>query len=174
MVKSRILAWSAKNETNEFPEAVLFYRDGVADTQYLEVKNAEISKVEAAWISARQEWIVQHPKRPTPPAKPQITFLIVGKRHHTRFYPSEEGQTYEGGANRGYGSEAKKNLNGNLHPGFVIDQVVTHPLCYDFYLQSHSAIQGTARAAHYFVLRNDMKLEPNHLHDIVSTCCCSI
>lgn len=181
MVRSRILACSDNREDKSLPKAILFYRDGVADTQYLVVKKHEISKIEQAWYAARDEWSKLHPDKSSPTREPCITFIVVGKRHHTRFYPTDESQTHRGGMNNGltagsaiisqdkFGNKRySETKNGNLHPGYVIDQVVTDPICYDFFLQSHAAIQGTARPAHYFVLRNDMNLEPNQMHDIVS------
>jgi eukaryotic translation initiation factor 2C len=42
---------------------------------------------------------------------PQLVFIIVGKRHHFRFFPDPR---------TGAGADAKGN--GNLYPGFVVDQ----------------------------------------------------
>ena len=42
-------------------------------------------------------------------------------------------------------------------------RLVTSPYYRDFYLQSHSAIKGTARPTHHFVLRNDVIRDlPSH------------
>lgn len=40
---------------------------------------------------------------------PQVTFIIVGKRHHFRFFPMDSRTTDSRG-------------NDNLHAGFVVDQ----------------------------------------------------
>lgn len=48
--------------------------------------------------------------------------------------------------------------NSNALPGTLVEQDVTHPFEYDFYLCAHSAIQGTARPVHYHVLRDDAKV----------------
>lgn len=37
---------------------------------------------------------------------------------------------------------------GNLKPGTVVDEKVTHPFAFDFYLQAHAGLQGTARPTH--------------------------
>ncbi|KAF1972573.1 hypothetical protein BU23DRAFT_569087 [Bimuria novae-zelandiae CBS 107.79] len=48
--------------------------------------------------------------------------------------------------------------NGNLEPGLLVDKVVTNRLPYNIFLQSHQAIQGTARSTHYHVLEDEMDL----------------
>ncbi|MCE8166464.1 MAG: hypothetical protein I3270_02350 [Candidatus Moeniiplasma glomeromycotorum] len=47
--------------------------------------------------------------------KPTITFVVVQKRHHTRFFPIQ-------GADR----------TGNCFPGTVVDRDITHPFEFDF------------------------------------------
>ena len=37
---------------------------------------------------------------------------------------------------------------GNLKAGTVVDSGVTHPRAFDFYLQAHAGLQGTARPTH--------------------------
>jgi len=82
--------------------------------------------------------------------------MIVAKRHHTRFYPTAAVNT-------------KLGSNSNCLPGTVVDVGVTDPVYFDFYLQSHDAIAGTAKPSHYFVLRNDLNLTAAQLHDLVSS-----
>jgi hypothetical protein len=42
-----------------------------------------------------------------------------------------------------------------------VDSVVTNPKPYNFFLQSHTALQDTAYLAHYHVLVDEMKLGPD-------------
>ncbi|KAK4149163.1 ribonuclease H-like domain-containing protein [Chaetomidium leptoderma] len=65
------------------------------------------------------------------------SIIVVGKRHHTRFYPREQ---------------ANADPNGNTLPGTVVDRSITSHFLWEFYLQAHEAIQGTARPAHYVVV----------------------
>ncbi|KAI1479681.1 Piwi-domain-containing protein [Daldinia eschscholtzii] len=44
----------------------------------------------------------------------------------------------------------------NPGPGTVVDRGVTEARYWDFYLQSHYAIKGTARPIHYFVVRDEI------------------
>ena len=67
---------------------------------------------------------------------PKITIIIVGKRHHTRFYPTNIAHAdtkHEGGT-------LCNPLNGT-----VVDRGITMHKGWDFYLQAHSAIKGTVR-----------------------------
>jgi eukaryotic translation initiation factor 2C len=80
---------------------------------------------------------------------PKITVIIATKRHHIRFFPE------------------RGDKNGNCLPGTLVEREVTHPYHYDFYLCSHSAIQGTARPVHYNVLHDECRLPPDDLQRIL-------
>ena len=70
--------------------------------------------------------------------------IVCEKRHHIRFFPLP-------------GPACDRN--GNPVPGTLVERGVTHPFEYDFYLCSHSAIQGTARPTHYHVLMDECDLK---------------
>lgn len=53
---------------------------------------------------------------------PKLTIVICGKRHHTRFYPTE-------------GQHADRD--GNPRPGTVVDRGITAVYEFDFFLQAH-------------------------------------
>ena len=57
---------------------------------------------------------------PKAPYKPKLTIIICGKRHHTRFYPTEEDNAAG---------------DGNPRPGTVVDRGVTAIYDFDFFLQ---------------------------------------
>ncbi|XP_026685801.1 protein argonaute 11-like [Diaphorina citri] len=59
---------------------------------------------------------------------PKVTFLVVQKRHHTRFFPTSP-------------SEGDGSRNNNVRPGTIVDTTITHPTDLDFYLVSHQSIQ---------------------------------
>ena len=94
-----------------------------------------------------------------------LAFIVVGKRHHTRFYAATMQQTYESR------DKKVKFVNGNLRPGLLVDSVVTAPKPFNFFLQSHAAIKGTARSAHYYVLENDTEIPNNELQNITMMLC---
>lgn len=59
--------------------------------------------------------------------KPAVTFLVVQKRHHTRFFPGPA--DWDGPKNK------------NVMAGTLVDTGITHPTEVDFYLVSHQSIQ---------------------------------
>ncbi|KAI1355074.1 RNA interference and gene silencing protein [Xylaria sp. FL0043] len=128
MVKSRLLLWKEKNKV--LPENILVYRDGVSEGEYSIVLNLELPALRRACEAV-------YPPSDIRAGKPRITIIIVGKRHNTRFYPTKTED-----ADRG----------GNPKNGTVVDRGVTEARNWDFFLQAHSAIQGTARPAHYYVV----------------------
>ncbi|TKA73489.1 hypothetical protein B0A49_07141 [Cryomyces minteri] len=89
---------------------------------------------------------------------PRITLLVVGKRHQTRSYPNQTTR------------KDQIDYQGNMVPGLVVDaERIRLPYYFDFYLQSHKALVGTARPAHYFVLENGMGLTADKLQFIYLT-----
>ncbi|VEL38356.1 unnamed protein product [Protopolystoma xenopodis] len=73
--------------------------------------------------------------------QPGITFIVVQKRHHTRLFCTDR--------------RDQTGRSGNIPAGTTVDQVITHPTQFDFYLCSHAGIQGTSRPSHYHVLWDD-------------------
>ena len=76
MMQERLQLYISRNE--RVPAKILIYRDGVSEGQYKKVLEDELKQIREACkaIYAR-----------TPP--PQITIVVVGKRHHTRFFPTD-------------------------------------------------------------------------------------
>ena len=223
MVKERLIDW-AMEHNRTLPRRMLFYRDGVSETQYQKLRDYEIAQIQKAYNWAREylNWLNNgcptagappplvnitpavplHPphlnqghamdsfRDPWPPVLPKaqtntddreeeddefadnstqtepfsLTYVVVGKRHNTRFYPLNAPIPQNVPGN----SPQRPMRNGNVHPGLVIDQVITHPHSLDFYLQSHDPIHGTGRSAHYFVLQNEMALSTAELQNVVS------
>ena len=184
MVKERLVDWANKHK-QRLPTNVLFYRDGVSESQYKAVREIELPQLKTAYEKAH-EYLGGFD--PVPFFK--FTFIVVGKRHNTRFFTDqtcrentfrsdlpksdlpfmkqmaeEEGQKF-----------VKKNnkysrVNHNILPGFVVDRVITHPYSNDFFLQSHKPLQGTGRSAHYFVLTNQMCLSSDELQCVTHALC---
>lgn len=81
---------------------------------------------------------------------PKVTLLVVGKRHHTRFFPSSKSGTE------------------NIPCGLVIDHTVVNPQHFNFYLQSHDSPLGTARSAHCVVITNESEYSASELQVVES------
>lgn len=79
----------------------------------------------------------------------KVTFVVVQKRHHTRFFPLD----------RNF-SEGKNN---NIMAGTVVDKDIMHPFQYQFFMASHAAIQGVTKPTKYCVLVNESKISPDDL-----------
>lgn len=85
------------------------------------------------------------------PYRPALSIVVCGKRHHTRFYPTEA---------------AGADHLGNPRPGTVVDQGVTSIYNFDFYLQAHGGLQGTTRPTHYFVVHDEIGFTADTLHKL--------
>jgi len=90
--------------------------------------------------------------------KPKITFIIVQKRHHARFFPIDG--NYD-------------NKSRNCLPGTVVERTITHPFEFDFYLQSHPGLQGTSRPTHYHVLIDENNFRADPLQSLTYNLCYS-
>lgn len=134
MMKAALDNWTKIGKHASLPENILVYRDGVSEGQYQTVYDEEIPRLRDAFAEL-------YPADLTKKNLPRLTVIIVGKRHHTRFYPSQAKDMDRGG---------------NCKPGTIIDRGVTEEGIWDFYLQSHAVIQGTGRPAHYVVVLDEI------------------
>ncbi|KAG8984568.1 hypothetical protein FRB90_005224, partial [Tulasnella sp. 427] len=124
------------------PKRMIWFRDGVSEGQFQQVIDHEIPKIREACRSLKMD--------------PKITFVVVGKRHHVRFFPE---------------SSAGSDRTGNCLAGTVVEQGVSHPVEFDYYLQSHAGLLGTSRPAHYNVLIDENNLQPDALQQLTFTLC---
>ncbi|GBC06890.1 hypothetical protein RclHR1_07120003 [Rhizophagus clarus] len=127
------------------PERILFYRSGVSEGQFSIVLENEIKAIKAACKSLDERY------------RPTITFVVVQKRNHTRFFLTDK---------------RDGDRTGNCPSGTVVDATVVHPFEFDFYLQSHpSSLQGTSRPAHYHVLLDENGFNADSLQTLTYNLC---
>ncbi|CAG8771735.1 12361_t:CDS:2, partial [Acaulospora morrowiae] len=126
------------------PERVLYYRDGISEGQFSRVMDHELKAIRSACRALEQDY------------EPTITFVVVQKRHHTRFFPMDRREA---------------DRSGNCFPGTVVDSGITHPFEFDFFLQSHSGIKGTSRPAHYHVLYDQNGFNADSLQTLSYNLC---
>ncbi|TRM62693.1 Piwi domain-containing protein [Schizophyllum amplum] len=122
-----------------FPTRIVFYRDGISEGEFANVAAQEVKDFKAGIDDALVEYKQKKLAPPNAPG-PTVTYVVVGKRHHVVFFP----KTPQDG-----------DRTGNLGSGFVTDRGLNSPFAPDFFLQSHSAIQGTSRSSHYVVLHDE-------------------
>jgi len=63
--------------TGQKPSRILVYRDGVSEGEFAEVLREEMQGIRTACLML------------SPDYRPPITFLVVQKRHHARFFPAD-------------------------------------------------------------------------------------
>ncbi|KAK2871788.1 hypothetical protein FQN49_002828 [Arthroderma sp. PD_2] len=130
MLKTRLRLWHSKNKA--YPENIIVYRDGVSEGQYSKVLDEEYPRL----LQACKELYSGSPV----PKLPRMTIIVVGKRHNTRFFPTK----------------AEDSEKDNARCGTVVDRGVTETRNWDFFLQAHTALQGTARPAHYYIVVDEI------------------
>lgn len=117
------------------PQNIIIYRDGISEGEYNAVARREYTIIREA-VAAR---VSQITKKETSP--PKMTFIVVTKRHHVRFFPSRPGDA---------------DKSGNCPPGFTTGESLSTPGLNEFYLQSHGGLLGTSRPSHYIVLQDEI------------------
>ncbi|XP_011135141.1 protein argonaute-2 isoform X2 [Harpegnathos saltator] len=136
------------NEMKRVPKRIFFYRDGVSEGQIAMVLDKEIRSIKEACIEyarTRRDF------------KPELTFVIVQKRHHVRIFPKNPNET--------------DDRNKNVRAGTIVDTEITHPNHIDFYLVSHASIQGTARPTKYRCICNESNFNENQLEELTYHLC---
>ncbi|XP_073982240.1 protein argonaute-2-like isoform X3 [Rhodnius prolixus] len=143
IVKKQLLEFY--NRTNGLkPEKIFFYRDGVSEGQFKKVLDVELQAIRRACKGLGGEY------------QPSITFLVVQKRHHTRFFPQ---------------AKDADGRNKNVPAGTVVDTTITHINEIDFYLVSHASIQGTSRPTKYHVLWDDSNMSEDDIEELTYYLC---
>jgi len=118
-----LAAWAKVN--NALPERIMFYRDGVGEGQLQQVYSVELEAIKRRIHEIYREASTEEAK---------LTYIVVTKRINTRFFAQSR-----------HGFE-------NPLPGTVVDDVVTWPERWDFYLVAQLARQGTVSPTSYNIL----------------------
>jgi aubergine-like protein len=117
------------------PETIIFYRDGVGEGQFKEVREIEIPAILQGFAKISPEY------------KPKFCEVIVTKKINDRFF------TLNGNG----GSKYYNPPSGT----WVAEQMVSKN--YDFFLCAQNVTQGTCTPTHYTVLYNDTNLAEDTL-----------
>ncbi|KAG8735364.1 hypothetical protein FRC10_010683 [Ceratobasidium sp. 414] len=116
-----------EKEQNVAPKRIIYYRDGFSEGQFQVVLEFELRGIKG--IRLFKLFFMAACARHK--INPLITLIVVGKRHHIRFFPTH----------------GQADMSGNCPAGTVVDDV--QPTEFDFYLQSHGGLHGTSRPKHY-------------------------
>ncbi|KAF9072961.1 Piwi domain-containing protein [Rhodocollybia butyracea] len=122
------------SKTNPLLQRIIIFRDGVSEGEFEQVRMYELEPLKAALAQAYTRLKV------TAIPRPAFTFIVVGKRHHFRFFPKRP---------------QDQDRSGNMLSGFVIDQGIEHPVYPDFYLQSQPGLKGTSIPGHYSIIEDE-------------------
>ncbi|XP_030846820.1 seawi isoform X1 [Strongylocentrotus purpuratus] len=118
----------------KFPERIIIFRDGVGDSQVNLVVDYELKQIKDTLDKVYPQGTVH-----------KLAVVVVKKRINNRFFA---------------------NLRGGLSnppPGTVIDDVVTKPHLYDYFIISQSVRQGSVSPTSYNVVYDTTGLKPDHM-----------
>ncbi|BAF09349.2 Os02g0616400 [Oryza sativa Japonica Group] len=73
MIRELMMNFYQRNRRK--PERIIFYRDGISESQFSQVIIHEVDAIRKACLSLQEDYL------------PPITLVIVQKRHHTRIFP---------------------------------------------------------------------------------------
>jgi eukaryotic translation initiation factor 2C len=127
------------------PTRMILYRDGVSEGQFYQVLQHELRAMREACIMLERGY------------QPGITYIAVQKRHHTRLFCADR--------------KDMQGRSGNIPAGTTVDNGITHPQEFDFYLCSHAGIQGTSRPSHYHILWDDNNFSSDELQQLTYQLC---
>src|SRR5579872_2652164 len=101
MMEERLKLYQKRKKM--LPRRIIVYRDGVSEGQFNLVIEKEYPEIVKSF-SCKDFGTAKEPYRP------QLTIVICGKRHHTRFFPTES---------------QFADKHGNPRPGTVVDRGIT-------------------------------------------------
>lgn len=156
ILKPLLLEWAATiGDGKQVPSYVYYFRDGVSESEYVEIINREVPCMRKL-LGECQAMVTNNPNNNVWRGK--MVVVIANKRHHLRVWPNPNEK------NNG-------DQNHNPLPGTLVDRDITSPHGYDFLLYSHTALQGTARPAHYKVMLDEIGLKPAELQNMIYEQC---
>ncbi|KAM3207425.1 hypothetical protein ACQJBY_062575 [Aegilops geniculata] len=145
MIKEHLITFMRK--TGHIPGRIIFYRDVVSKEKLNQVLEHELSAIKKACASV------------DPIYNPQVTIIMVQRRHHTRLFSGN------------YGTGGTVFRSGNVLPGTVVDREICHPTDFDFYLCSHAGTKGVSRPVRYHVLWDENSFTANAIQSLTNHLC---
>lgn len=131
-----------EREHKKLPTRIVFYRDGVSSGSLKQLYEYEVKDI--------VEKLDTEYKRMNASAPPMLAYVVVTKSSNTRFFTGN---------------------SQNPPPGTVVDDVVTLPERYDFYLVSQTVRQGSVSPTSYNVIYSNIRLSPDQLQKLTYKMC---
>ncbi|KAK5979608.1 Piwi domain protein [Trichostrongylus colubriformis] len=142
-----------RSATSIAPRHIVLYFSGISEGQFSLVTDTYMRAINTGITSL------------SPSYRPSVTALAVSKDHNERIYKSNIS-----------GNRANEQ---NIPPGTVVDTKIVSPVINEFFLNAHSAFQGTAKTPKYSLLADDSKIPLDiiegmthglcYLHEIVTS-----
>ncbi|KAH7723288.1 WAGO-2 protein [Aphelenchoides avenae] len=108
------------------PKRLVIFRNGTSEGQFASILRFEVPFIRnALQQSGAPECL--------------LTLLVPQKMHKVRIFPETE-------------TKGASPAETNIKPGTVVDTGLVHPMYNEYYLNSHQAIQGSAKTPRYTVL----------------------
>ncbi|CAG9764076.1 unnamed protein product [Ceutorhynchus assimilis] len=126
------------------PERIIVYRDGVGDGQIPYVKEHEVDVIKT---KLSEELYKSAPLK--------MAYIVVSKRINTKIFRSQAGQRNDF----------------NPPPGTVVDDVITWPERYDFYIVSQCVRQGTVAPTSYNIIEDTLGIDANKIQRFTYKMC---
>ncbi|KAG8947083.1 hypothetical protein FRC03_001193 [Tulasnella sp. 419] len=129
-----------------YPKRVILYRQGVSEGEYKKTIKREIEELKMAFKDRHID--------------PQLTYIVVGRRNHVRFFPEYPNDP-----------EASDQKGGNVKAGLVVDTDIGHPFEFDWYAVYHEVPTGTSRPVHFTVAHDENNLSADALQQLTYALC---
>ncbi|KAH7678335.1 WAGO-2 protein, partial [Aphelenchoides avenae] len=134
-----------ENNRRELPKYVIVYRNGCSEGQFANIIKYEVPLIYAALLEKD--------------CAAKVTMLVPNKQQQDiRLFQQRI-------------SPQDKPTAQNIKPGSVVDTQIVHPRVTEFYLNSHVALQGSAKTPRYTVLVNDGELSIDKLEAMTYWLC---
>ncbi|KAH8261817.1 hypothetical protein KR038_009051, partial [Drosophila bunnanda] len=130
-----------QREHQTLPTRILFYRDGVSSGSLKQLFEYEVKDIVEKLDAEYKRANAGHPS---------LAYVVVTKSMNVRFF---------------------QNGRQNPPPGTVVDDVVTLPERYDFYLVSQKVNQGSVSPTSYNVLYSNIRLTPDQIQKLTYKMC---
>ncbi|KAK0405753.1 hypothetical protein QR680_018179 [Steinernema hermaphroditum] len=148
-IMQRLLEHWCLYHDGQMPKSILFFRNGASEGQYKSILRYEIPLIKKALSDYREASNVEQNYPET-----KFSVVVATKRHNVRIFKAN------------IPDQARANEQ-NLQPGIAVDRSITHPVFAEFYVNSHTTLQGTGKTPRYTIMYNEADFKLGQLEHIV-------